>query len=344
MIVYNKMVFYSICFTILAIVFFVNIKIDENNSFLNKFNTDSFRGVAIVCIIFHHVIQQIKNPGVLMPFRGIGYLFVSYFFFLSGYGLAISYLNKDNYLKDFFRKRMSKIYIPFLFVNLINLLINIVIFNKVYTFFDFIKSLIGIELMSCAMWYIIAIIFWYITFYFVFSYIKKINKIIIILFSISLIWFIICNSLGISKNWYDTAFIFPIGVFVGLKKDFVKNQILKNYNMLLILSFVVFIVLFLINFGKVDTISIIIRAIAAITFIIFFIILLIKIDLSRNKVSFFLGTISFELFLIYDRLLNILDIGGKVTGMNLILYFIIIVILSYILNNISKYTNSKLFR
>ena len=157
MVVGNKIVFYTICFSILSIVFFKNIKLGKDVSFLCKANTDSFRGVAIVCIIFHHVIQQIKNPGLLLGFKGVGYLFVSCFFFLSGYGLTIAYLNNDNYLNKFLKKRLFKIYLPFVLVNFINLLIDILFFNESYTFIDFMKRLIGVILMSSAMWYVLEI-------------------------------------------------------------------------------------------------------------------------------------------------------------------------------------------
>ncbi len=340
MVVGNKIVFYTICFSILSIVFFKNIKLGKDVSFLCKANTDSFRGVAIVCIIFHHVIQQIKNPGLLLGFKGVGYLFVSCFFFLSGYGLTIAYLNNDNYLNKFLKKRLFKIYLPFVLVNFINLLIDILFFNESYTFIDFMKRLIGVILMSSAMWYVLAIIIWYISFYFVFKYIKESNNnIIIMFFSISLIWFIICNLLGVSKNWYDTSFIFPIGILVGLNKNYIKKIILKNYNKFLVITLIIFIIMFLLNYGKIDTFSVMIRSIASIAFTILFIIISIKVDISKNIVSVFLGSISLELFLIHDRLLDILNFGGIITGINLIMYFGIITVLAYILNKMFKYIN-----
>lgn len=141
-----------------------------------KENTDKMKGISIICIILHHIVQQILNPGILTPFKGIGYLFVSIFLFLSGYGLMKSYMKKENYLQDFKKRRLMKIYMPFLLVNLVHLIINIFIKGKEYTFKSFLFNLTGMHLMSSAMWYMITILFWYLIFYIVCKISKKIMK------------------------------------------------------------------------------------------------------------------------------------------------------------------------
>lgn len=312
----------------------------KNNEFLRRENTNSVIGIAILCIIFHHIIQQIVNPGILLPFRGVGYLFVSVFFFLSGYGLIKSCINNKFNLKGFFSRRLSKVYIPFVIVNFINLLINIYILNKNYTVTEFLFKLTGIQLMSSAMWYIKSIIFWYIIFYLVVRK-SRLSKIGITMMLVALIYFVVCCTMGLSKNWYDTSFIFPIGVIVGLNQDKIEEIIIEKYNLILICSLIIFIISFAANFGKEDINSIIIRSIASVTFTIAGIMILMKIDLSENKVSLFLGSISFELFLIHDRMLSILNIGGHVTSINLIIYFLIIILLSLTLNKISKLINIR---
>lgn len=342
MIISNKAAFYLVSIFIIGIVFLLNIRINKgNNTFLEKSNTDSFRGIAIMCIVFHHIIQRIDNPGILIPFRGVGYLFVSSFFFLSGYGLVISYKRSEDYLKDFFRKRLSKIYLPFIVVNIVNLLINILYFKLKYSFKQFLFELVGLKLMSSAMWYIIAIAFWYVAFYIVFRFVKK-EYVTKILFLTSLVYIILCYYIGLSKNWYDTALIFPIGVFVGLYKSKVKSFIEDNYNKIVFSSLTMFILLFMLNYGKTDFASIIIRIFSSVAFTIVFITMLLKVDVSRNKVSLFLGTISFEIFLIHDRMLGILNQSGYVTVASLIYYLFIIIVLSVILNRSIYYINKKL--
>ena len=57
--------------------------------------TKAVCGILSVCIILHHLSQKAaiqlpaKDPAriALEPFREIGYLFVAYFFFCSGFGL-----------------------------------------------------------------------------------------------------------------------------------------------------------------------------------------------------------------------------------------------------------------
>lgn len=339
MIINNIVNFYIVSFSILLLSTLYNINFNGSD-FLDKNNTDNIKGFAIICIIFHHIVQKISNPGILMPFKGVGYLFVSIFFFLSGYGLVISYMKKDNYLNNFFIKRLSKIYIPFVIVNSINLLMNTFILEIEYTAKEFIFNLTGINLMSSAMWYLVSIIFWYIVFYIVLKNLPK-SKVSSVMFGVGICYFIICYCLGLSKNWYDTAFTFPMGVFVGLNKDKIEKLISEQYIKILCLSSILFIITFILNYGRVDIGSIIIRAITSITFTILFLLLHVKIDVSKNKFLIFIGSISFELYLIHDRLLEVLNMGGVVNSINLIAYFIIIIFLSLLLNKMCKYINRK---
>lgn len=140
--------------------------------------------------------------------------------------------------------------------------------------------------------------------------------------------------MGKSKNWYDTSFIFPIGVLVGLNED-KMNQILKNkYCFKLVVVTILFVITFLLNYSKEGLIFVAIRSVAAITFTILFILMIMKMDLSDNKISVFMGSISFELYLIHDRLLNILDINGYIYPLSLVVYFILIILLSILLKKV----------
>ena len=76
-----------------------------------KENSDCIKGVFAVFVILHHVYQE---SGVLhfgpvgIVLQALGYLSVATFFFISGYGLAASYIAKgDFYLKDFPKMHLS---------------------------------------------------------------------------------------------------------------------------------------------------------------------------------------------------------------------------------------------
>lgn len=62
-------------------------------------------------IILHHLSFKIED---LSLFSNWGVFIVSLFFFMSGYGLVYSFHNKNNYLNDFFAKRIFPVIVPFL--------------------------------------------------------------------------------------------------------------------------------------------------------------------------------------------------------------------------------------
>ena len=86
----------------------------EHTAYLSKRNTDCLKGILAVLVLIHHLTQ---NSGLLMdtPLRGVfanlGYLSVSAFLFLSGYGMMASYNKKGKkYAEQLPLKRMLPFY------------------------------------------------------------------------------------------------------------------------------------------------------------------------------------------------------------------------------------------
>ena len=81
---------------------------------MDKYNSNKIKGLLALLIIIHHLSIYIKDTILLKVFTIVGVIAVSAFFFYSGYGLMTSYLKKENYLKDFWNKRIMKIVIPYI--------------------------------------------------------------------------------------------------------------------------------------------------------------------------------------------------------------------------------------
>ena len=74
-----------------------------------RFNVlDSFRGLCAICVVLYHL----NLPGSFseLNFFNSSSLFVSFFFVLSGFVLAHSYINKDITFKFFFWGRVFRIF------------------------------------------------------------------------------------------------------------------------------------------------------------------------------------------------------------------------------------------
>ena len=76
------------------------------------------RGFSILTIVLMHLLQgYIKScPSVMIKASAIGGTGVHVFFFCSGFGLYLSYLRKPIGFVDFMKKRMLKIYVPYIIV------------------------------------------------------------------------------------------------------------------------------------------------------------------------------------------------------------------------------------
>ena len=84
-----------------------------NDEALSITQTKALQGFLALCVVFHHCAQKVffESWGSDFKFSGlevmalIGFAFVGYFFFCSGYGLYQSCQRKPNYLDGFPRRR-----------------------------------------------------------------------------------------------------------------------------------------------------------------------------------------------------------------------------------------------
>ncbi len=93
-----------------------------HEDFLSKDSTKSLCGIAALFIIFHHIAQEWPFYGMtreLYFFYDIGYLLVSVFFFTSGYGLTLNADRDPEYIRNFGRRRLPVLLVPFYVTNIL---------------------------------------------------------------------------------------------------------------------------------------------------------------------------------------------------------------------------------
>jgi len=334
----NNYPIYLLVYLIIPILLLYKVKIHTyNDAFLSKKNTDILKGLCILVIIFHHVSKAMPLPGLLSPFQNFGYLGVSIFFFLSGYGLIFSSLRKSDYFKDFFSKRISRVLIPYITLNLIVLGIEYLFFNKVYSYTDIILYAIGIKMIDSAMWYINATVLLYIAFFLSFRYLSG-KHAIVVLFGYTLIYCATCTGLHLDSYWHNAIFCFPIGVYIGRNYCTFErsiNKIVKHYWLAIIGIWIPFLVLYLINntsFGHkyYFTGS---STIASIFFVFFIISLLIKIQFNSIAIGL-VGSLSYEMYLVHMKVLSVYF--KTFNGNNIFVYILLVILVSLILKEIVK--------
>ncbi|EBP2409727.1 acyltransferase, partial [Salmonella enterica] len=98
--------------------------------------TKELKGISIVLVMLFHLVTIHKTT---LPYelRWVASFGVSVFLLVSGYGLFLS--EKRNGLKDFFKKRFSSVYIPFVVATFLIGVLNEVSYKS---FIDVLKTVL----------------------------------------------------------------------------------------------------------------------------------------------------------------------------------------------------------
>ncbi len=303
--------------------------------YLNIDVTNSLKGLAIIMIIVHHIIQKNADFVLLLPFLNFGCIGVSVFLLLSGYGITTSYKNKKNYMHGFLIDKFLRLYISFFIVYVLFLVISMLNDNNI-SFKLIIFNLLTMSYPKQIMWYLKVQLLMYVIFYFIYRTSLEDYEKARLMIILTFIYIIIAKVIRLEAYWYNTSIFFPLGVLLVEYKEKILNLLKKYSTLLLIVSVLIFlgIVIFRFMFGDMGKTRII-----DIIAMIIFNILILSMCYMFNINSYFLkfmGKISLELYLIHIILLSEINTWHIDSIYNYILFFIIVILISFILNKIHK--------
>lgn len=201
------MILFVSCICLLYLLSLLDKKTEE----LNKGKTSVLKGVMAIIIVLHHMsLQGIES---LAQFFSWGAPVVSVFFFISGYGLSVSFLSKGNiYLSNFISHRIFRnLLLPFFLAWSLYRIVNWDILPDIITE---INNLVftGIPLLPHS-WYVYVILLFYIFFYIVCKLSERNFPFIIAVLTI--VYILICEYAGFDRCWYVSSLAFPTGVIAG---------------------------------------------------------------------------------------------------------------------------------
>lgn len=276
-------------------------------SFLSKDRTLALRGVLALMVLICHLHARVKlfsNSIFGTLFTAFGYLAVSAFFFLSGYGLNESYKKDNRTIKTFPKTKILPFFLICCFAILIYALRDLLSGNFDLAVF-FHSFLIGKTIVDFG-WYLQTQLLLYILFYIVFRFISK-GKVLYVSIFI-LLYVIVCYFFQMSSTWYESVPCFGLGIIVSQHKSKFTDFLGEKKKVILggLCLFVIFVVtLYLGNKAILYfPIRIIVKMISAVCFTLLTVILLavIKVD---NFITTFLGKISLEMYILQGLFLNI---------------------------------------
>lgn len=300
-----------------------------NDEFMNYDQTKYLQGYLAICIMLHHIGQEMcaswqrykLYPG-LEFFVPLGYLFVGVFFMCSGYGLYLSVSNKSDYLaKGFFRRRVLPLLLGYYVSAWIFFIARIIMKQKMNPW-DIFCYLSGIKLSNPYGWFAIIMPLFYLFFYIAFKCFKK-RQILVVAILVLLYTFIgTCidhnDYLITGQWWWNCVQLFWVGMLLAKYKDKVVARAKKGYILKLLLCVVLFFVCWLLSqwtqgvfsyYGenmRLPRVQIVYRRWICLVFEILcsslfsFLLLLagLKVKLG-NKFLGFMGTITFEFYIIH---------------------------------------------
>jgi len=176
----------------------------------------------------------------LRLFIELGAPVVSVFFFISGYGLHVSYVKRgEEYLASFFRLRFWKVLAPWL---LATVLYAIFLWRPQDGLVDTLKAFVTKgEVILPFSWFAVEILVFYVCFYLVYKYLPQKWRLVVLWF-VTIILMICAITAGYDRCWWVSTLAFPTGLSFAMAEKSLyasfKNRPARYW--LLLLSLIVF--------------------------------------------------------------------------------------------------------
>lgn len=315
----------------------------EEYALFDLAHTLPLRGILATLVVLGHLDTVVSaQTKILMPFH-MATPAVAVFFFMSGYGLMLSFSKKGgSYLQNFILKASIKLLIPLLVTTCLyqGLLFILGDFSIKKILIDLAS---GIETPLIHSWYVYALFLFYLLYYIVFKYnneLKKWTGLILIL--LMLIYYVVIRYiLNWPFYWWITCMAFPMGLFYSRHEDKIKMVLKDNYWGILpiiiaLLSIKLLSGMYTPFFAELP--YILLGPIIAI--------ILYRIPLPiKNKTLNFLGSLSFEIYLTHGIFEMLLHASFESPYVYILAVITATIVTSWILHNAyKKITNSLLYK
>lgn len=316
--------------------------------------TDFLKFICCILIFLHH--YYLGNPLVV----SFGTIACTIFFFFSAYGIAKSLKNNKYDFITFCKKRLIKIYVPLVLVNITAIFISYYIFRQsIFTFpifhvscqkITFIESsfnvlilyILGIKKLDSVTWFLDVLFISYLLIWFIMK-IKTIHLQNILLIGLSFLWLTIWRLLNL-PIWY---IIDSVGIIIGLlyviNEKYANEWLDKKSNALLLVSsmwiFSIFILAEYYLTGYLQTRYIVISQFIYSSIILLPVIIVSrKCNLRKSKYLTFLGVLSYFVYLIHVKVSCIMyqEFQSRSFILTLLVVLLVSIIIFYVTNAINK--------
>lgn len=279
------------------------------------------RGLLALVIVTDHLSQEMTNPGVILAFSFTGYIVVSIFFAISGFGLAYSVETKPNYLDRFLAKRLPKILIPFWLINLIYIFVDAIVYKKQIGLWLFLGYTLGYPQVNTNAWYVLALTAMYLIFNVSVKWIchGNVRKAIPWIIVFIGFWDYFCLMVIRKYWWMNACFAFPMGMVMYRRIQAMPGKASR----ITIIPMILFLASFRGGWRFLPIgagVSLFCMIVASVTGSILFFAITNVIRIRGKSLAFF-GSISYELYLIHNLFRHLFK-SDNILIQNDALYFV----------------------
>jgi peptidoglycan/LPS O-acetylase OafA/YrhL len=316
-----------------AVILFADDK-GKKTELFDLESTTCMRGLWCIVILLVHVPLDYQNV-IQDAIGSFAYIGVTFFFMTSGYGLTLgAKRNPQKALDGFWKRRLPKLLVPMVIVNVARFIASIFAFKKVML----------LELVSIT-GFVRQLLFFYLVFWAVMKFLpdrisveKKCGIICGCVFVFSIVVYFWSSNPVFA--WPVESFGFAYGLLLALYKDSLIN-VIKNKWLLKSIILGCVSLLLGVAYLKFKSVYIIgdyfVRIALGVAILLFIFLLNSKFKIG-NKVSRFLGEISYEVYLIHDVVFMVLaTVYAKMnSGIFVVSSIFFTVLLSVSVNRLSK--------
>lgn len=301
---------------------------DTDGHFFNKENSNALRGFWCLIVILVHVPVAYQNR-IQDMIGSFAYIGVTFFFMTSAYGLRLSIDKSSN--KYFWRIRLPKLLIPCLVVNILGIAISFIRGDEIS-----IWSLISIN--DWVLWLLVCYFIFWITYKFIGGYQDTIICLLTIAFSITVYLF---KDQIARTTWCPEMFGFVWGILLFKAKNLFEEWMKKGWIAKCLLLCVIAGMVGL-CYLKLKTVvffgDYILKIFLGLLITLFMLAVNTRVNIG-NRISNFLGTISFEVYLLHGMIFRLVEtmLPGLESGEFIVISIAITVVLSTVTKRVCDF-------
>lgn len=296
-------------------------------NYLEKDQTDAFKGIFALLILFSHIRAHISMTGRLdslynQVFILLGQITVAPFFFYSGYGILQGVRKKEGYVKTFFKNRILKFLIGY---NLVSVTLGIIWYciGKTYPPENYLlfwcgwKTVGGTISDGGGLWYIFVLLVLYLITYAVlkmFGRLRQKNENRYLLLAVVTVFMLSAGLMAVlaivktasEDYWYNTLMAYPFGMVYALCKDRLDFAMRKTWVWLCTIAVILSAAAGIFILGLKDAVSYSVMGFLFMTFICLFTMRVRMV----NPVLKWIGGLSFGIYILQRPIMMLFEHSG----------------------------------